>query len=75
MPNCVGLGRYSATFYTGDHTELAQGVGDLQGLTDVSYYWLSHTLATGGQPQEALNQLAKLSDRFPSSPVLAQRTD
>ena len=44
---------------------------NLQGLTDVSYYWLAHTLATGGQPQEALNQLAKLSDRFPSSPVLA----
>ena len=44
---------------------------NLQGLTDVSYYWLAHTLATGGQPQEALNQVSKLSDRFPSSPVLA----
>ncbi len=44
---------------------------NVQGLTDVSYYWLAQTLATGGQPQEALNQLARLSDRFPSSPILA----
>ena len=44
---------------------------NLQGLTDVSYYWLAHTLATGGQPEEALSQLAKLSDRFHSSPILA----
>ena len=44
---------------------------NLQGLTDVSYYWLAHTLASGGQPEEALNQLAKLSDRFHSSPILA----
>ena len=42
-----------------------------QGLTDRSYYWLAHTLATGGQPEEALNQLAKLIDRFGSSPILA----
>ena len=44
---------------------------NLQGLTDVSYYWLAHTLATGGQPEEALIQLTKLADRFHSSPVLA----
>ena len=44
--------------------------GNLEGLTDQSYYWLASTLAAGGHPDEALTQLNSLYTKFPNSSVL-----
>ena len=45
--------------------------GNLEGLTDPSYYWLARTLVAGGHPDEALSQLNSLYTKFPNSVVLA----